>query len=112
MISFDVADANSQVIDVILDDELFHVILNWNSSNQSWTWGLRNANYDALIVGVALVPNFLLLKQFRYPRMPKGDLIVLSAKDRNGPIPRDGFIKNDYEFDYITEEEVKKYHVV
>ena len=112
MIALDVANTNSQVIDAILDDELFHIILNWNSSNSNWTFGIRNANYEALIVGVSLVVNYPLTKQFRYRQLFPGELMIFCNKDRNGPIPRDGFVTGDYELVYITEEDLRTFDVI
>jgi hypothetical protein len=106
MIALDVIDANSQAIETVLDDELFYIILNWNSSNSSWSLDIRNSSYEDLIFGIALVPNYPLTWQFRYRGMPKGELIAGSAKDRNGPIPRDGFSSGKYELAYIPIREV------
>ena len=106
MIKLNVIDANSQVIEATLDEETFYIVLDWNSSNSSWTMDVRNAEYDTLISGIAVVPNELLLRQFRYSSMPKGDLCVGFTKDRNGPIPRNGFEPNQgYELIYIEAED-------
>jgi hypothetical protein len=109
MILIPVFDANSQVIEAVLDDELYYLVINWNSTNHSWTLDIRNANYEALIFGIALVVNFPLTAQFRYSVMPNGELMVTAPKDRNGPVPRNGFEEDQpYEFIYLTQEEMQQ----
>jgi hypothetical protein len=106
MIKIDVADANSQAIEAVLDNELFYIVLNWNSTNESWTLDIHNSAYDVLIYGIALAVNFPLTAQFRYPVMPDGELMAVAPKDRNGPIPRNGFEpEQGYELVYITQQE-------
>jgi hypothetical protein len=106
MISIKTIDANSQAIEAVLDDELFYIVLNWNDSNHSWSMDLRNSSYEALIFGVAIVPNYPLLWQFRYRAMPAGELFAASDKDRNGPIPRDGFVTGKYDLIYLPVAEL------
>ena len=105
-IALEVVDLNSQVIDAILDGETFYIVLNWNDASSNWTFGVRNANYDAVILGVSLVPNYPLTKQFRYHQLWRGELGVLTPKFRNGPIPRDGFLTGEYELVYVPEAEL------
>jgi hypothetical protein len=112
MILIEVMDSNSQALEVILDDELFYIVLNWNSTNENWTMDIRNSAYQELIYGVSLVPNYPLLQQFRYSQLPIGQLFVGTAKDRNGPIPRDGFISGNYELTYMTRDEVIAINVI
>ena len=105
MIVIPTIDANSQMLETILDDELFYIGLNWNSSNNSWTMSLRNSAYEDVITGIAVAVNYPLTYQFRTNGMPKGELMVTFPKDRNGPVPRDGF-QNGYELIYISREEL------
>jgi hypothetical protein len=105
MISLDVIDANSQAIEAVLDDELFYIILDWNSSSQSWTMSLRNATYETLISGIALVVNYPLTRQFRFSTMPQGELYLAHPTDRNGPLPRDWF-EQGYELVYWPIDEM------
>jgi hypothetical protein len=107
VISLDVIDANSQAIESVLDGELFYIILNWNSSNNSWSIDLRNSNYEDIIFGVALVVNYPLTWQFRYRGMPQGELMAVADQDRNGPIPRDGFVTKEYDLVYATYNEMR-----
>jgi hypothetical protein len=106
MYSLNLIDANSQAIEAVLDNELFYIVLNWNDSNHSWSMDLRNSSYEALIFGIAVVPNYPLLWQFRYRAMPEGELFVASDQDRNGPVPRDGFSSGKYELIYVPVLEI------
>jgi hypothetical protein len=107
MIAFPVIDANSQAIEAVLDDELFYIILNWNSSNSSWTMDIRNSTYEEIISGIAVVVNYPLTWQFRYSTMPRGELMIAYPIDRNGPIPRTGF-EEGYELLYFSLEEMRE----
>ena len=98
-----VADLNSQAIEVVLDDILYYLILNWNDTGGYWTMAIRNASYQTLVEGISMVPNYPLTWQFRYIDMPRGDLQVGTAQYRNGPIPRDGFSSGVYQLVYMTE---------
>jgi len=117
MFELRVADWNSQAIEAELDEVLFYLVLDWNSTSRSWTLGIRNAAYDLLISGIALVPNYPLTWQFRYPAMPAGELYAFSsparstvggdaAPFRSGPIPRDGFSSGRYRLVYETEQDL------
>jgi hypothetical protein len=105
MFTLDIIDANSQAIEAVLDDTLFYIVLNWNESNHNWEMSIRNSAYSTILAGISLVPNYPLTYQFRYTEMPPGELMVISAKYRNGPIPRNGF-EQDYELVYITQGEL------
>jgi Domain of unknown function (DUF6983) len=103
-------DTNSQMIESVLDDTLYYIILNWNETNKNWTIGLRNSSYRVILDGVSAVPNYPLLWRFRYQDMPKGELMVVSSSWRNGPIPRsvsEGFTTGNYALIYITEEDLE-----
>lgn len=101
-----VADLNSQSIEAVLDNILFYIILDWNDTGQYWSMGIRNASYTTLVDGISVSANFTLTFQFRYSDMPAGELQVNSAKLRSGPIPRDGFMRGDYQLIYQTFEDL------
>ena len=105
MIALRIIDANSQQIEASLEDELYYIILNWNSTNKSWTMDIHNSGYDFLLAGIACVVNYPLLYQFRSSILPPGELVIAADKDRNGPIPRDGFVTGDYQLVYIPQDE-------
>lgn len=106
MILIEVSDLNSQSIEAVLDDDLFFIILDWNDSGQYWHMAIRNSAYATLVDGICAVPNYPLLKQFKYPDLPNGDLQIVYTNDIDGPPPRDGFERGIYQLVYLTEQEV------
>lgn len=111
MFVIEVTDTNSQLIEAVLDETLYYIVLNWNETNKNWTMGLRNSGYRMIVDGISIVPNFPLLYQFRYSDMPEGELMVLTANVRNGPIPRletDSFFNGNYELVYMTRSELEE----
>jgi hypothetical protein len=101
-----IADMNSQAIESLLDDELFYIILDWNESGQYWEMGIRNSAYITVLDGICITPNNPLLKQFRYPDICRGELLMYIDKNFNGPPPRKGLSNNTFEFIYTPHEEM------
>ena len=102
----EVADENSQAIEIVLDNILFYIVLDWNESGKYWSMAVRNAAYATVVDGIALSPNWPLTWQFRYADMPPGELEVISAHFRNGPVPKDGFLSAKYSLVYHTVQEL------
>ena len=100
------ADRNSQSIESILDDEVFYIILDWNESGQYWEMGIRNSAYITVLDGICVTPNSFLLKQFKYPDVCRGELMMNLNKDVNGPPPRKGLTNKTFEFIYFPHEEM------
>lgn len=76
MMQLGVIDANDQMIEATLDGQVFNVGLSWNEECQLWTISLRDLNLDVLVSGIAVVPAWPLLQQFRRPEFPLGELAV------------------------------------
>jgi hypothetical protein len=106
MIVLTISDLNSQAIEAILDDELFYIIIDWNDSGQYWEMGIRNSSYQTLVDGIAMVPNYPLLWQFRYMDMPLGDLQLVRVNNDNGPPTRDDILTIKYQLVYITRNDI------
>jgi len=106
MILLPVADLNSQAIECVLDDLLYYIILDWNDSGAYWEMGIRNSAYRTLVDGICVAPNYPLLKQFKYPDMPRGELQVVHVGYINGPPGRNGFVTGEYNLIYTTQEEL------
>jgi len=106
MIVLTISDLNSQAIEAILDDELFYIIIDWNDSGQYWEMGIRNSAYQTLVDGIAMVPNYPLLYQFRYADMPKGDFQLVRANYDNDPPTRDELVTTKYELVYMTRADI------
>jgi|SRR5580765_7125054 len=103
MFSLELVDVNSQAIEATLDDVLYYIIVNWNETAQAWEMGVRDSAYNLLVTGIRMVPEYPLLRQFKYTEVPDGELVIhdytLNASQR---IPRDGFKLLRYELVYYT----------
>lgn len=106
MFVLNVTDVNSQAIEAVLDDILYYIILDWNESGQYWTMGINNSAYQTLITGISISANYLLTYQFRYADMPAGELMVVSAEYRSGPVPKNGFSSGRYQLIYQTQQDL------
>ena len=108
MFVLEVADLNSQAIEATLDDVLFYIVLDWNQSGGYWGMAIRNSAYAIVLDGVAVVPNYPLLYQFRYEDTPAGSLVAASTSGKmtSGYIPRDGFASKKFELIYMTEQDL------
>lgn len=69
-------DANDQIIEAQLDGGVFNLGLSWNEEGQLWTLSIRDLNLSYLVSGIAVVPNWPLLSQFRQPSFPVGEIAV------------------------------------
>lgn len=107
MFVLEIADQNSQAIEATLDDTVYYIIINWNESGQAWEMGVRDSAYNMLIDGIRIVPEYPLLKQFKYAEMPPGEIAIhdytLTGSNR---IPRDGFALGRYEMVYYTRDDL------
>ena len=99
-------DENSQSLEVVLDNNVFFIILNWNQSGNVWSMSIRNSAYETLASGISLTVNYPLTFQFRYSDMPPGEIEVISSMFTNGPIPRDGFTSGKYQLVYFTQQDL------
>jgi hypothetical protein len=68
--------------------------------------GIRNSSYQTLVDGIAMVPNYPLLWQFRYMDMPLGDLQLVRVNNDNGPPTRDDILTIKYQLVYITRNDI------
>ena len=82
-------DANDQLLEAELEDRTYYLGMSWNEEGQLWTLSVRDLNKQVLISGIAVVPNFRLLKQLRSPALPPGDFAVDAPQDM--ALGRDAF---------------------
>jgi len=106
MIVIPIADLNSQAIECVLDDELFYIIFDWNDDGQYWEMGIRNSAYRTLVDGISVVVNHPLLKQFKYPDLPTGELQVTHVGYTNGPPNRNDLVGEAYQLIYTNHIEL------
>ncbi len=101
-------DANSQVIEVTLDDRVFFTTLDWNDEAALWRIGLQDAERNTLIAGIAVSPNWPLFHRFRYPFMPRGDLIAVTDTYLPAGIGRQAFATGAAALGYVSEAELRE----
>jgi hypothetical protein len=72
--------------EIILGDRLMELVIRWNSRSESWFMDIADITdqnvTDQFINGIRLVPNWLLLRQYRsyFPDL-EGDLILLKVDE-------------------------------
>jgi hypothetical protein len=61
---------------VTLDNVIFNLIFKWNAINQYWVMNIYDLNQSPILLGVKIVTNFNLTKQFAaITGMPVGDIL-------------------------------------
>lgn len=110
MIQLSMIDANDFVQSATLDDVVYKLHYSWNDYAQQWTVGVRDAQGNDIIRGIAINPNFpLFLIHHREANVPKGELMAIvvdSAKETNQTIGRDGFTSGRFSMVYVPEVEL------
>lgn len=89
---------------VILGEEPFSLISNWNIRDETWDVSLFTSEGDPLIVGRKLVLNTNVLEQVQLEASPKGVLLVVPVSDKTTNITRDN-MGVDVELVFIEEED-------
>lgn len=104
MFRIPVLDANDSLTEIVLDDETFFLRLSWNSEGELWTLSIENAHNDAIVDGIAVVPDTPLLQRYRHLHVPAGDLVAVSP-DLRDTIGREDLPSGDVALVYIPAQE-------
>lgn len=104
MMRLGVIDANDQLIEADLGGTVFHIGLHWNQEGQLWTLSVRDLDRQILVSGIAVVPNWPLLRQIRAPELPPGEFGV-SLRPGAG-LDRGAFVRGDASLWYFPPEEL------
>ncbi len=105
MISIGTIDANDQLLEVELDGETFFLRLTWNSEASFWVLEVQNYNREAVLSGITVVPNVLLLRRYHYLAVPAGELMALVLSDP-AQIGRRSFVDGAARLAYMQAAEV------
>jgi hypothetical protein len=97
-------DANDQLIEAEMDGRVFVLGLSWNQEGALWTLSLRDIDRVVLASGLAVVPNWGLLRQARRPEFPPGELAVDAPAGHT--LTRRSFIDDIAALFYILREEL------
>ncbi|SFB68464.1 hypothetical protein SAMN05216321_101106 [Cupriavidus sp. OV038] len=95
-----VIDANDSQTEVELDGRTFFLHISWNSEAEVWSLAIENAYNELVVSGIAMVPDFPLLAQYRHLSVPDGELLVLTPDGRD-TISRVSLPRGDVELLYI-----------
>ncbi len=97
---------NDFVVAVTLDGTPFRLHLAWNDRAGLWTLEIRDAANVPIVAGVRCVPNWPLLRQYRRPQLPPGELVCVSQSDKTVAIGRQDFVTGKIKLVYVPEVEV------
>lgn len=74
---------------ISLTDQLFILYFKWNANNEFWVMSIYDLNSLPIILGIKLVSNYNLTKQFSaIPGMPLGDILCQNIIGENVDIGR------------------------
>jgi len=74
---------------ITLTSVIFILYFKWNALNKYWVMNINNRNYEPILLGVKVVPNFNLTAQFAAIQdMPFGDILCQNILDQWGDIER------------------------
>lgn len=106
MITIPLIDANSQVREIDLDGQTYFLQVDWNPEGEFWTLTIEDYNHLTILAGLVIVPDFPLLWRYRYRRVPAGELVAVTADNRN-QISRTDLVDGTVVLMYATAAEVE-----
>ena len=62
---------------IVLDNEIFNMTINYNSSKEYWTMDLLDANNNEIFTNAKLTTGVSIGKRLGKSNQPKGDFIVI-----------------------------------
>ena len=62
---------------IVLDDEIFNMTINYNSSKEYWTMDLLDANNNEIFTNAKLTTGVSIGKRLSKDNQPKGDFVVI-----------------------------------
>lgn len=86
------SDTSSFSHQIVLDDEIFNMTINYNSSFDFWTMDLFDANNNEIFTNAKLTTGVSIGKRLGKINQPKGDFIVIF--DIGSTPARDDFNQN------------------
>lgn len=96
--------------DIELDLNIYHLKFAWNSREGAWYMTIQDQDENNILTGIKIVPNYLLLDQYRYiPELPPGDFVLfdLNQIPENNQPDFDTLGKR-YQLLYVTEAEYNR----
>ncbi len=97
-----VIDANDQLSEALLDEDLFYLGLSWNETGRYWTMSLRSSGDDVICSGLKLLPLKATLLARRKSGMPKGEFLIYAPTII--VLERDSFAKGLAALFYVPQD--------
>jgi hypothetical protein len=101
MITIPLTNDPSQRLNVILDEQIYVLEIDWNTRGEFWTIGFATSDQIPLVDGIKIVCNLDLIELHKNPLMPRGSLIYLSPGDPG----RETLLSESSALVYIPEDE-------
>lgn len=95
--------------EVLLGDRLIQLTVSWNGRSEAWYMSVEDVDSNDIINSIKIVPNWLLIKQYRaYLPNFEGDIMATPTDiDIVGQRVTYDNLNNGYELAYLLEEEVE-----
>lgn len=105
MFGIQTIDANDQLLEIELEGATYFLRMSWNSEAEFWALEVQDYNRQAIVSGIAIVPNLPLLHRIHHLAVPPGELIALVLSDP-AQIDRKGFVTGAASLVYVSAAEV------
>lgn len=96
------------VIEAELNNQVFRLQFTWNQRESVWYMHILDIDDNPVLLGVKLVPSYLMLQQYRaYADLPQGDFLLMDLEDspETGLVTFDNFGKR-YQLIFFSDEEL------
>lgn len=107
MLKIPLLDANSQLVEIDLDNNTYFLGVDWNPEGEFWTLSIEDYNHSAIVSGACIVPDSPLIFRHKYLPVPPGEFVAVT-KDKRNVISRDDFSSGAVSLIYIEASEVIK----
>lgn len=101
-----VIDVNDQLIEAELSGRTYYLGVSWNEEMGEWTLSIRNLDEQILVSGIALIPLYPLLRQYRREDFPPGELIVAISGANRQDLHRNSFKNGEAVLFYVEPEDL------
>lgn len=78
----------SFLMQISLTQNVFNLQFHWNALNEFWVMDILDVDFNPVIFGIKVVPNYDISGQYTYPNMPSGDIVCQNFQNQWGPIGR------------------------
>jgi hypothetical protein len=91
MIQINFIQYPSYTNEIVFDGISYIIKFVWNTRGEFWTISFFDINYNPILLGLKLVLNYSLLKDFHYLALPTGELCIFDSSSNNNKIAYEDF---------------------